>query len=117
MNNHADSDTTPVPEYSPPCWYRNIALTATEEQLNNTSIDELKLMLSTLSGLIKELQSKGDKRWEEIAEQQRKVNKALTSAIKAKRSLDGIVEPEEILIAMDKAEIGAKALTSNRKKV
>lgn len=106
MNNFTGSDSTPVPEYSPPCWRRNIALTATEEQLKNTSIGELETMLSTLSGLIKELQANGDKRWEEIIEQQRKVNTALTSAIKTKRSLDGIVEPDEVRVTTDKLSLG-----------
>jgi len=97
MCNFSSPDSTPVPEYSPTCWYSNVATSATEEQLKTTSISELEMMRSTLAGVIKILQAKGDNRWEEIAEQQRKVNKALTSAIKTKRSLDGIVEPESVV--------------------
>jgi len=106
MCNFASPDSTPVPEYSPTCWYRNVAVNATGEQLNNTSADELKMMLSALSGLIKELQAKGDNRWEEVAEQQRLVNKYLTVAIKAKRSLDGVVEPDEVMVSVDKLSLG-----------
>jgi len=113
MCNFASPESTPVPEYSPPCWYRNIAITATDEQLKSTSINELEIMRSTLAGLIKELQAKNDNRWEEIAGQQRRVNRALTGAIKAKRSLDGIVEPEEVRVSVDRLTIRAKTVTGS----
>lgn len=85
------------------------------EALKEKSIGDLKVRLAVLSQVIKEAQRDGDKRWEKLISQQRRINEVLVAKIKLAREQHGIKQPESISIGMKPATLSAKPLSHGNK--
>lgn len=83
-----------------------------KENLRKLSLGNLQFRLSVISETIKEAQTKGDDRWENLLPQQRRLNEIIIEKKREIRKAQGIEEPEPVVVGMQPLRLTAKRVKS-----
>ena len=88
----------------------------TTENLDHLTIGDLKLRLGLANKIIKEAQAEGDKRWEKVVPQVRRLNAALAKKLKEQRKERGELEPEPVTVGMKALDLTGRAISGGSAK-
>ncbi|MEW5876178.1 MAG: hypothetical protein AB1752_13495 [Candidatus Zixiibacteriota bacterium] len=77
--------------------------------LEGLTIAELQARAMVTDQVAREARDNGDPRWEQVADQHRRITAVLVRKIKEERKARGVPEPAPIIVCLEPARLGLKS--------